>query len=316
MKRPITSLYQFFEVFPDEQAAIDHLRAIRWRDGACCPHCNSKRVMHFSDKRTHKCHDCRQRFSIKVGTIFEDTKLPLRKWFAAIWLITSHKKGVASTQLAKDLQITQKTAWFVLHRLRYAAKTKSFNAPLSGAVELDETLFGGKEQNKHKSKRNESAHGTAGKTIVFGMLERDGEVRARIVKDIKARTVRGIVFDNVADKSVLLTDEHVSYKSLDYGPYQRFSVNHSAGEYGRGPVHINGIEGVWSLFKRQVYGIHHHISPKHLDAYLGEMCYRYSRRDLEECQRVDDLLSQIEGRLTYKALTHGKEAQIREAADD
>lgn len=153
MKRPIASLYQFFEVFPDEQSVIDHLGAIRWRDGAYCPHCNSKRVMHFSDMKTHKCHDCRQRFSIKVGTIFEDTKLPLRKWFAAIWLITFHKKGIASTQLAKDLQITQKSAWFVLHRLRYAAKTKSFNAPLSGAVELDETLFAGKESNKHKNKR-------------------------------------------------------------------------------------------------------------------------------------------------------------------
>ena len=316
MKRPITSLY-FFEVFPDEQSVIDHLRAIRWRDGAYCPHCKSTRVMHFSDKRTHKCHDCRQRFSIKVGTIFEDTKLPLRKWFAAIWLITSHKKGIASTQLAKDLKITQKSAWFVLHRLRHAAKTKSFNAPLSGAVELDESVFGGKEKNKHKSKRIANARGTSGKTIVFGMLERGGEVRARVVKDVTARTVRGAVFDNVADKTVLLTDEHVSYKSLDYGPYQRFSVSHSAGEYGRGPVHINGIEGVWSLFKRQVYGIHRHISAKHLDAYLGEMCYRYSRRDWEECERVDDLLSQIEGRLTYKALTHGKsKTDVREATQD
>jgi transposase-like protein len=313
MKRPITSLYQFFEVFPDEQSVIDHLRAIRWRDGAYCPHCGSKRVMHFSDNRTHKCHDCRQRFSIKVGTIFEDTKLPLRKWFAAIWLITSHKKGIASTQLAKDLQITQKSAWFVLHRLRHAAKTKSFSRPLSGAVELDEAVFGGKESNKHKNKRRKRITGTAGKTIVFGMLERGGEVRAKKIQRVDGRTVRGAVLDNVADKTILLTDEHHSYHGLDYGPYRRFSVNHSKGEYGRGPVHINGIEGVWSLFKRQVYGIHHHISAKHLDAYLGEMCYRYSRRDLEECQRVDDLLSQIEGRLTYKALTHG-EKEVRKAA--
>ena len=230
-------------------------------------------------------------------------------------MITSHKKGIASTQLAKDLKITQKSAWFVLHRLRYAAKTKSFNRPLSGAVELDETVFGGKETNKHKNKRTKGAMGTAGKTIVFGMLERSGEVRAKVIKDVKARTVRGAVFDNVADKTVLLTDEHVSYKSLDYGPYQRFSINHSAGEYGRGPVHINGIEGVWSLFKRQVYGIHHHISAKHTDAYLDEMCYRYSRREMDECERVNDLLSQIEGRLTYKALTHGKE-KVRQTSGD
>ena len=188
------------------------------------------------------------------------------------------------------------------YRLRYASKTNSFNRPLSGAVELDESVFGGKDSNKHKSKRTKSAMGTAGKTIVFGMLERGGEIRAKVIKAVKARTVRGAVFDN----TVLLTDEHVSYKSLDNGPYQRFSVNHSAGEYGRGPVHINGIEGVWSLFKRQVYGIHHHISAKHPDTCLGEMCYRYSRRALEECERVDDLLSQVEGRLTHKALIDGE----------
>jgi transposase-like protein len=137
MMKQFSSLYDFFETFPDEQSAIDHLTAIRWRDGAVCPYCGSTRVMHFSDKRTHKCHECRQRFSIKVRTIFEDTKLPLRKWFAAIWLITSHKKGIASTQLAKDLKITQKSAWFVLHRLRHAVKAKSFNRPLEGVVEAD-----------------------------------------------------------------------------------------------------------------------------------------------------------------------------------
>jgi transposase-like protein len=314
MLRPIASLYDFFEAFPDEQTAIDHLRAIRWRDGAYCPYCKSKRVMHFRDKRTHKCHDCRQRFSIKVGTIFEDTKLPLRKWFAAIWLITSHKKGMASTQLAKDLKITQKSAWFVLHRLRHAAKTKSFNRPLSGAVEMDETVFGGKEQNKHKSKRT-GARGLSGKTIVFGLLERGGELRAKKVKNLLGRTVQGMVVDNVADRSVLLTDEHPGYHRLDDGPYHRFSVNHSAGEYARGPVHINTIEGAWSLFKRQVYGIHHHISVKHLDAYLGEMCYRYSRREMGEGERVNDLLGRVEGRLTYKALTHDR-PDLPEAAQD
>jgi transposase-like protein len=181
--RQINSLYDFFEAFPDEQAAIDHLRAIRWRDGAYCPYCASKRVMHFSDKKTHKCHDCRQRFSIKVGTIFEDTKLPLRKWFATIWLITSHKKGIASTQLAKDLRITQKSAWFVLHRLRYAARTRSFNRPLSGAVELDESYFGPKEKNRTAAKREA---GPAPKPIVVGILQRGGGFAPR-----RSRTCRG-----------------------------------------------------------------------------------------------------------------------------
>ena len=312
--RPITSLYDFFEAFPDEQAAIDHLREIRWRDGAYCPHCASKRVMHFSDKRTHKCHDCRQRFSIKVGTIFEDTKLPLRKWFAAIWLITSHKKGIASTQLAKDLKITQKSAWFVLHRLRYAARTKSFNRPLAGEVEIDESYFGGKERNRHASDR---AKGPKEKAIVFGMLERNGEIRAAKINNLEGRTVRGRVFDNVKDGSNLMTDEHASYAKLQ-GPYHVHSVNHSAGQYVRDYFcHTNGIEGAWGRFKRQVYGIHHHVSGKHLDAYLGEMCYRYNRRDMGEGERVNDLLSQVQGRLTYKALTHGKgQKQIPKAAGD
>lgn len=313
-RRPITSLYDFFEAFPDEQAAIDHLRSIRWRDGAFCPYCQSKRVMHFGDKRTHKCHDCRQRFSIKVGTIFEDTKLPLRKWFAAIWLITSHKKGIASTQLAKDLKITQKSAWFVLHRLRYAAKTRSFNRerPMQGLVEVDETYIGGKDSNKHKGKRGgRGAKST--KTVVLGMLERGGDVRAKVVPNLTARTVRGRIGDNVKEGAVLLTDDAGVYKGLP-GQYHVFSVNHSKGEYVRLAVHTNGIEGVWSLFKRQVYGIHHHISAKHTDVYLGEMCYRYNRRDLEEGQRVDDLLTCVDGlRLTYKALTHGEtEAEVSE----
>lgn len=302
MLRPITSLYDFFEAFPDEQSAIDHLRSIRWKNGAYCPYCGCTKVMHFSDGRTHKCADCRQRFSIKVGTIFEDTKLPLRKWFAAVWLITSHKKGIASTQLAKDLKITQKSAWFVLHRLRYAARTRSFNRPLEGEIELDETYHGGKEQNRHARDRKK---GRKEKIIVFGMLQRGGELRAQTIKNLQGRTVRGRVFDNVKDGSNLMTDEHASYSGL-HGPYNVESVNHSAGEYVRDFCHINGIEGAWSLFKRQVYGIHHHVSGKHLDAYLGELCYRYNRRDMEEGARVNDLLSHVEGRLTYKALTHAE----------
>lgn len=309
--RPITSLYDFFEAFPDEQAAIDHLRAIRWKDGAFCPYCDSKRVMHFSDKKTHKCFDCRQRFSIKVGTIFEDTKLPLRKWFAAIWLITSHKKGIASTQLAKDLKITQKSAWFVLHRLRHASKTKSFNRPLSGVVEADESVFGGKEKNKHKSKRDGGNRGTAGKAVVMGVLERGGDIRVEHVSDLKGKTVKDFIRDNVRARSTLMTDEHKSYAGVE-ATFKHHAVTHSAGEYVRDYViHINTLEGAWGLFKRQVFGIHHHVSPKHLGAYLAEMCYRYNRRDLEECERVDDLLGHVSGRLTYKALTNAEEEEVR-----
>lgn len=311
--KPINSLYDFFEAFPDEQSAIDHLTAIRWRGGEFCPHCASKRVMHFLDKKTHKCHDCRRRFSIKVGTIFEDTKLPLRKWFAAIWLITSHKKGIASTQLAKDLKITQKSAWFVLHRLRHASKTKSFNRPLEGIVEADESYFGGKEQNKHKSKRS-GIRGHTGKAIVFGVLERGGELRVEHVGDLRGATIKDFIKSNVKADVTLMTDEATAYAPLDH-EFTRHAVSHSAGEYVRHYVlHINTIEGAWSLFKRQVYGIHHHVSPKHLGAYLAEMCYRYNRRAMDEGGRVNDLLSNVEGRLTYKALIDDEgKAEVREA---
>jgi transposase-like protein len=178
MIKQFASLHEMVAAFPDEQSCIDHLRSIRWCNGAFCPHCGSLRVYHYSDKRTHKCADCRARFSIKVGTIFEDSKIGLHKWFMAIWLITSHKKGIASTQLARDIGVTQKTAWFMLHRLRHAAETKSFNAPLKGQVEADETYVGGKEKNKHADKKKPGSQGGANKAAVFGMLERGGDLRA------------------------------------------------------------------------------------------------------------------------------------------
>jgi transposase-like protein len=193
--------------FPDEQACIRHFRAVRWANGPFCPYCGGTKIYHFSDDRTHKCGDCRQRFSIKVGTIFEDTKLPLRKWFIAIWLITSHKKGIASTQLARNIGVTQKTAWFMTHRLREAAATKSFNKPLAGEIEIDETFVGGKERNKHEWQRQHAGTGGVGKTAVFGMLERGGELRAMKVDDLRARTVQGKVVENVTAGANIMSDE-------------------------------------------------------------------------------------------------------------
>jgi len=298
----IDSLFDLATAFPDEQSCLNHLREIRWRDGEFCPYCGGGRIYHFSDLKTFKCGDCRQRFSIKVGTIFEDTKLPLRKWFMAIWMITNHPKGIASTTLAKDLKITQKSAWFVLQRLRHAATTKSFNAPLKGTVEADTTFIGGKEKNKHSKDRTGGTQGGAGKEVVLGILERDGELRAGHVPDTKGHTLKSIVHGNVKAGSTVMTDEDRSFKGLNREFYHH-AVNHSAGEYVRHyTIHTNGIESVWALLKRQISGIHHWVSPKHLDRYVQEMTWRFNRRDMQVGSRMNDLFASVEGRLTYKEL--------------
>ena len=302
MLKSFNNLLEMMREIPDEQTAIDHFTAIRWKQGEFCPHCGSTRVYHFADKRTHKCGDCRKRFSIRVGTIFEDSKLPMRTWMLAIWLITSHKKGIASTQLAKDLGITQKSAWFVLHRLRHAAQTQSFNRPLTGEVEADETFIGGKEKNKHAWQRTGGKQGGAGKVAVLGILQREGELRTGLTPSLSARNVQSAVRDNVEAGSLVLTDEHPSFRGLSRD-YIHHTVNHSAGEYVRKfYIHTNGIESVWALFKRQIIGTHHYLSPKHLSRYLGEMTWRFNRREVGEGARVNMLLDQSAGRLRYKEL--------------
>lgn len=302
--KSIKSLVQLLEVFPNEQACIKHLRSIRWRDGAYCPYCGSTKVYDFKDGKTHKCGDCRQRFSIKVGTIFEDSKISLRRWFIAIYLITSHSKGISSVQLAKDLGVTQKTAWFMLHRLRHAAKTKSFNGPLKNEVEVDETYIGGKEKNKHASKRTPGTQGrnTQTKTPVLGMVERGGKLRLMQIRDIKGENIRKHVLEHVAIGSKVFTDEFRSYLGLG-SFYNHNTVSHGQGEYVNGNAHTNTIEGFFALLKRGIIGIYHFITDKHLDRYLDEFAFRYNLRMEQNGTGFKALLGQCEGRLTWKALT-------------
>ena len=309
MIQNITSLFDLFEAFPTEQHAIDHLRAIRWGENnerAYCTYCGSTRITHFKDGKNHKCHDCRKRFSIKVGTIFHDSKIQLRKWFAAIWMITSHKKGIASTQLAKDIKVTQKTAWFMLHRLRHAAETKSFQGPMDGDIEVDEAYMGGKAKNMHAKDRK--ARKQYDKATVVGVIKRDGELRAMHVPSPTKANVHAVVKDNVSTDARFMTDDSNLYKGLGPelgGSYTNHRVvKHNQGEYVvEGDVHTNSIESVWALFKRQVNGTHHWVSKKHLQSYVNEMTWRFNRRDMKEGQRVNDLLKYVEGRLTYAELT-------------
>lgn len=307
--------------FPTEAVAVDHLTSIRFADGRFCPLCGNvedaeggRKIGELRTKAEDgamvpsgmfKCYACRKRFSIRVGTIFQDTKLPLRTWFAAIWMITNHPKGIASTTLANDLGITQKTAWFVLHRLRHASRTPSFNAPLGGdgtPVEVDEKIVGGREHNKHASKRGPGRKGpTTGKTIVMGMVERGGELRAGVIPDTQRDTLVPIVEHHVAPGAVVYTDEAYGYKALNR-TFDHSTVKHGQGEYVRGNTHTNSIESVWALLQRQIIGTHHWVSPKHLDAYVSEMTFRFNRRDTAKSERVNALLGQIEGPLPYKVL--------------
>ena len=305
------TLLDLRDAFPTEQAAIDHLTALRFGNGRFCPLCGCAdegkvKFMKAAGVVTNqlKCYSCRGKFSIKVGTIFQDSKLPLRTWFAAIWMITNHPKGIASTTLATDLGITQKSAWFVLHRLRHAARTDSFNAPLSGEVEIDETFVGGREHNKHASKKTSSkrGHGKDQKTIVMGLVQRGGEVRAGVIDNVRSNTLRHVVSAHVAKGATVYTDEHGGYNDLRHD-YDHQRVSHRKGEYARGPVTTNGVESIWALFKRQYVGTHHWISPKHMDAYLNEMTFRLNRRDMDKGHRVNALLGQIEGPMPWKVLT-------------
>jgi hypothetical protein len=288
----IDSLIDLFATFPDEQSCLDHLRQIRWRDGEFCSYCGGNRVYHFSDRKSFKCGSCRKRFSIKVGTIFEDTKLPLRKWFMAIWLVTNRRKGIASTTLAKDLKITQKTAWFVLRRLRHAAQTHSFNAPLKSDVETDTML------EKHADKRVPGPRGGANKAVVHGMVQRDGEPPAKRVPGHKPKTLQSKVRSNIAAGSAALTDEDRAFIDPN-DAYTHLSVNRSEGEYVclGGFVHTNEIESVWALLKRQIVSIHHWVSRKNLRRYVDEMTWWFNRRDMSAGPRMKDNFGCVEGRL-------------------
>jgi transposase-like protein len=303
MKTEFKSLYELFEAIPDERAAIKYFAVIRWKSGEFCPYCGHDKIYPFKDGKTWKCAQCRDRFSIRVGTIFEDSKIPIRKWLAAIWFITSHKKGIASTTLAKDLDVTQKTAWFMLHRLRHAARTRSFNRRLDGEIEIDETFIGGKARNRHVGKRGTSGKtGGAGKAVVLGMLERGGEFRALHIDSLRAKDLHATVERHVEPGAAVITDEYVSYQGLD-ARYQHFTINHSQGEYVRNDfVHTNSVEGAWALLKRQIIGIHHWISVKHLHRYVAEATWRFNRRVVEDAPRMAEFLGRLNGRLTYNVL--------------
>jgi hypothetical protein len=302
MLKSFKTLPDLYAAFSDNQVALDHFKTIRWRDGEFCPHCGGGKIYHPQKGGRYACGDCRERFSILTGTIFENTKLPIRVWFGAIWLLTNHPKGIASTTLAKDLGITQKSAWFVLHRLRHAARTQSFNTPpMTGKVEIDETFVQGRARNLHGRRRGGLPRMS---TPVIGAVERGGRVIAKAVPSGVTKIDAQRFIDSVVspDAALLSTDTGAVFQTVEGYP-QHQMVNHKQGEFRRGDVHTNTIESVWALLKRQINGTHHWVSPKHLQQYVSEMSWRMSRRELTGEERINALFADVEGRLTYKALT-------------
>ena len=257
--------------FPDEQSAIDFFVEKRWGEHVICPYCGSYKTYKGTGKQPFKCGDCNHKFTAKTGTIMEGSKVKMRVWLLAMYIMGTSRKGISSIQLSKQLGVTQKTAWFMAHRVREACNGLG---QLKGIIEVDEVYIGGKEHNKHASKRFNSGRGVANKTAVVGLRERNGRTVARVVKDTSARTLQGLIQENVMPKSAVFTDDHRSYIGLDKKGYKHHVVKHSAGEYVRGVANTNSAESFWALLRRGLYGTYHSVSIPHLQRYVDEFCFR------------------------------------------
>jgi transposase-like protein len=288
--------------FPDEESCIQYLAQKRWGSEPVCQHCGEKGAYYLKSVKRFKCRTCRKQYSVRINTIFHDSNLPLQTWFLAIYLITSHKKGISSLQLARDLDVTQKTAWFMLHRIREAF---GLDTPeqLEDTVEMDETYIGGKEKNKPFHKRTEGTQGRSlkTKTPVIGAVQRGGKVIAYKETSTNAEAVRNLAINHISANATVYTDEYKSYHSLNR-LFDHSHVKHNAGQYVVGKVHTNTIEGFWSMLKRGIVGIYHFVTEKHLQAYVDEFAFRYNSRDVSDSNRFGNLLGNCETRLSYAQL--------------
>ena len=294
---------QTVEMFDDEETSRKWFEEQHWPDGPFCPHCGSFNVQsgikHHS--MTHRCRDCfdKRKFSVRVGTILENSRLPYRTWAIGIYLFTTNLKGISSMKLYRELGITQKTAWFMLHRLRAAMEA---NNPLfQGPVEADETFVGGKEGNKHARKKLKAGRGTVGKTAVAGVKDRPTrQVVARVVENTDKTTLQGFVNDHAAEGATLYTDEASAYNGIER-PHE--AVNHSVGEYVREQAHTDGLESFWAPMKRGYVGVYHKMSPKHLQRYVDEFLHRHNNRPKDTIDQMAVVVRGMAGKiLPYKKL--------------
>lgn len=310
------NLIQLTQYFSDEAKCVKHLEQLRWGGTIACVHCGSTKVYKCKGLKAYKCgeKECLKRFSVITGTFFENTKIPLSKWFIAMYLCFSHKKGVSSHQLGRDLGISQKSAWFVLHRVRSLVNTKAPQMLYNKIAEADETYVGGKEGNKHLSKRKPigepDKHKAPGdnKAVIIGVVQRQGNVIAKHVTDRKKENIEPFIFENVEYGAKVITDEYYAYQHLEER-YQHFTIKHSEKIYVEGFVHTNTIENFWSCLKRGIYGTYHKVSEKHIQKYVDEFSYKYNTRKESEQTRFDRTLEQCNGRLKWNELIEKKRVQ-------
>ena len=300
------SFYKFFQRFPDEEAARKFFENKIWgRTGRYCPHCGSTRTVETKNHKPmpYRCKDCRKHFSVRTKTILEESRIPLHKWLLAIFLLSTNLKGVSSYKLARDLDVTQKTAWFLAHRIRKVYEDQ-IEAKLDSPVEADETYMGGKDRNKHNSKKT-GEQWRDFKTPVVGIKSRTSKkVKARVTKPISSQTLQKMIEETAKDGSTVYTDQHRGYIGLKYKGYKHESVNHGVHEYIKGQAHTNGVESFWSMLKRSYVGVYHKMSEKHLQRYVDEAVGRHNARQESTMENMSKVAKgMLNKRLTYEELT-------------
>ena len=303
MSKSTISLLELFQRFPDRDTARAYMEQQRWPDGVWCPHCRERERIGTRKGGYYRCNACMEVFTVRTKTVMERSHIPLHKWIYAKYLLVTARKGISSMQLSKEVGISQKSAWFMLQRLREACRDTG--GPLSGIVEIDETYVGGRERNRHASKKLKAGRGPVGKQAVLGMRERGGNVVVATIETTDKEQVGRAINWHANAGSILHTDEHKSYAGLREQLYWHETANHSAEEWVRGDVHTNGIESVWAVLKRGLKGVYHHASRKHLGRYVDEFAFRLNQGACERhtMERIEAMFTGgIGKRLTYKAL--------------